>query len=55
MLKPYGIELPLDIGLYNPRLPKRTGRAKLDMPSLDYKQKLFVTKVMAVSLQVKDK
>lgn len=55
ILKPHGIELPLDINLYCPRLPKKTGRPKLDMPSLDYKQKLFTTKVTAVSLQIKDK
>lgn len=55
VLKPHGIKLPLDINLYYPRLPKKTGRPKLDMPSLDYKQKLFVTKVIAVSLQIKDK
>jgi hypothetical protein len=51
----HGIELPLTIDLYAPRLPKKNGRPKLDLPSLDYKQKMFDTKVAVVSIQIKDK
>jgi hypothetical protein len=51
----HNIELPLNTDLYAPRLPKKNGRPKLDLPSLDYKQKMFDTKVTVVSIQIKDK
>lgn len=37
----HNIELPLDVTLYAPRLPKKNGKPKTDMPSLDLKQKIF--------------
>jgi hypothetical protein len=51
----FGLELDLDIKNYAPRLPKKNGKPKLDMPSLDLAQKISDVKVQALSIQIKNK